>query len=274
MVPCEVETPAAHGKLGQIWPGRHEGKEEKRAGGRRAEIRALLRPRDPAAGPPTVWGLALTPPGGAGHPPASRGKRAGGEHPSVLPPPSPGCGASPWPPNDLGGTGKTHPCPPPPRREPSPVSVPALPSVCPRVRGSGHAAGCPWGWVGTRRVPLQPRSVLTPRGFLGGIQRVLGIACAPWHSRSRCGRWWHGRIVVGMGGSHPVPQPLRGALELHRAQKGCRGSVPPLGSPATFLPPVVSIASILPLIDGRCRAAGGGAGRRGGGGEEWLFAEP
>lgn len=64
MVPCEVETPAAHGKLGQIWPGRHEGKEEKRAGGRRAEIRALLRPRDPAAGPPTAWGLALTPLGG------------------------------------------------------------------------------------------------------------------------------------------------------------------------------------------------------------------
>lgn len=202
MVPCEVETPAAHGKLGQIWPGRHEGKEEKRAGGRRAEIRALLRPRDPAAGPPTAWGLALTPLGGAGHPPASRGKRAGGEHPSVLPPPSPGCGASPWPPSDLGGTGKTHPCPPPPRREPSPVSVPALPSVCPRVRGSGHAAGCPWGWVGTRRVPLQPRSVLTPRGFF-------------WGDSARFG---HGVRSVAQ------PQPLRAVVA--RAHRGGDGGVP------------------------------------------------
>lgn len=231
MVPCEVETPAAHGKLGQIWPGRHEGKEEKRAGGRRAEIRALLRPRDPAAGPPTVRGLALTPPGGPGTlqprvanvPGASTPRRCHHRHLDVGRP----CG----PPSDLGGTGKTHPCPPPPRREPSPVSVPALPSVCPRVRGSGPAAGCPWGWVGMRRVSLQPRSVLTPRVFWGGSSA-----------------FWASRVL------HGLAQPLQAVLA--RGHRGGDGGVPSCAPAPPWGFGAAPCAERLPGVCGPPRQAG------------------
>lgn len=227
MVPCEVETPAAHGKLGQIWPGRHEGKEEKRAGGRRAEIRALLRPRDPAAGPPTTWGLALTPSGGAGHPPASRGKRAGGEHPSVLPPPSPGCGASPWTPMIWGGQVKPirvpwhrgvsqAPC----------LSLPSRPSV-PVSVGLGTLRGAPGGGLGRAVSCCSHAQCSHLVVFWGGFSafwasRALhGTAAAAAGGGGTGASWW------GWGGPILCPSPSAGLWSCTERRKAAGGLCPP-----------------------------------------------
>lgn len=56
MVPCEVETPAAHGKLGQIWPGRHEGKEESVRGGAGRRSERCCGPATPLPAPPPRGG--------------------------------------------------------------------------------------------------------------------------------------------------------------------------------------------------------------------------